>query len=102
MSEVIKDSAIKLFGRTISLPRNNEVSANGSSSDPQDCSHHSPPSSSSFPREVSSTTELEAERDKNLATVNGFVQNFHLFGSLLRGQLRLAAISHGCFEKLFV
>ncbi|TKY69667.1 Cyclic dof factor 3 [Spatholobus suberectus] len=66
MSEVIKDSAIKLFGRTISLPRN-EVSANGSSSEPappEACSHHSPPSSSSFPREVSSTTEHEAERDK--------------------------------------
>lgn len=69
MSEVvIKDSAIKLFGRTISLPRNNEVYANGCSSyehaDPplnsQDCSHHSPPSSSF----LSSTTEHEAERDK--------------------------------------
>lgn len=72
MSEVvIKDSAIKLFGRTISLPRNNEVYVNGFSSsqhapplNSQDCSHHSPPSSSSFPREVSSTTEHEAGRYK--------------------------------------
>ncbi|KAK7407380.1 hypothetical protein VNO78_09251 [Psophocarpus tetragonolobus] len=69
MSEVIKDSAIKLFGRTISLPRNNQVSANGSSSDqlpapPLDCSRHSPPSSSSFPRELSSTTEHEPHNDK--------------------------------------
>ena len=67
MSEVvIKDSAIKLFGRTISLSRNNnnnnnnnEVSssANGFSSD-----EPAPPedSSSSFPREVSSTTEYDA------------------------------------------
>ncbi|KAL2349232.1 hypothetical protein Fmac_003232 [Flemingia macrophylla] len=66
MSEVIKDSAIKLFGRTISLPRINDVSANGFSSEPtQDSSDHkNPPSSSSFPREVSSTTIREAERDK--------------------------------------
>ncbi|XP_027360334.1 cyclic dof factor 1-like [Abrus precatorius] len=71
MSEVIKDSAIKLFGRTISLPRNKEVSStNGSSSEPvhplppEDCSDHSPPSSSSSPREVNSTRDHEAERDK--------------------------------------
>lgn len=68
MSEAAKDSAIKLFGRTISLPRHKEVSANGSSSEPappQDYSHHhSPPSSSSFPREVTSTTNHEPESDK--------------------------------------
>lgn len=55
MSEVvIKDSAIKLFGRTISLPRNtkNEVSPD-EPAPPED-------SSSSFPREVSSTTEYDA------------------------------------------
>ncbi|KAL9328183.1 hypothetical protein ACSQ67_003186 [Phaseolus vulgaris] len=68
MSGAVKDSAIKLFGRTISLSRHHQVSANGSSSEPappQDYSHHhSPPSSSSFPREVMSTTEREPERDK--------------------------------------
>jgi len=68
MSEAVEDSAIKLFGRTISLSRHNKVSADGSSDEPappQDYSHHhSPPSSSSFPREVMSTTEHEPERDK--------------------------------------
>ncbi|KAK7309802.1 hypothetical protein RJT34_06833 [Clitoria ternatea] len=66
MSALIKDSAIKLFGRTISLPRHSEVSVNGSSSGPalEDCSDHSPPSSSYSPREVNSTTQHEAENDK--------------------------------------
>lgn len=52
----MKDSAIKLFGRTISLPHNRKVSANDSSSD------HSPPSYSSSPGELSSATKHEAER----------------------------------------
>lgn len=68
MSEVNKDPAIRLFGRTISLPRNNtEVSTNDSSSEPAPSllpEDHSPPSSSSSPREVNSATEHEREKDK--------------------------------------
>ena len=62
MSEV-KDSAIKLFGRTISLPFSHEV--NGSSAPaPDDCLNRSLPSSSLSPcEEDGSAGETEAEAD---------------------------------------
>lgn len=77
MPEVIKDSAIKLFGRTISLPRNREFSANdsSSSSEPAD---HSPPSSSSSPRELSFSTEHEAKRDNKVCVSLNFFFFFKL------------------------
>ncbi|KAK7274851.1 hypothetical protein RIF29_15950 [Crotalaria pallida] len=65
MPEINKDQNIRLFGRTISLPRNNTT--NDSSLLPHE--DHSPPSSSSSPREViSATTEHEAEDDKEPST----------------------------------
>ncbi|CAL0315195.1 unnamed protein product [Lupinus luteus] len=69
MHEIRKDHQnIRLFGRIISLPSN---STNDSSSEhapsllPQD---HSPPSSSSSPREAISATEHEAETYKEPST----------------------------------
>ena len=67
MSEV-KDAAIKLFGRTISLPPGRELAANGSSATAasiDDCSDHSNRSfsSSSPPEEESCRTEREAHGD---------------------------------------
>ncbi|KAE9595626.1 hypothetical protein Lal_00031191 [Lupinus albus] len=69
MHEIRKDQKIRLFGRIISLPRNN---INDSSSEhapsllPQD---HSPPSSSSSPREAEHEAETYKESStKELAT----------------------------------
>ncbi|XP_058772489.1 cyclic dof factor 1-like [Vicia villosa] len=72
MSEVINDSTIKLFGRTIFLTHNTDVSANDSSSkfDPslshEDFSDHSPHSSlsSTSPLEENSPMEHGANRYK--------------------------------------
>lgn len=61
MPEVNKDPAIKLFGRTISLPRDDSASEPAPSLLSED---HSPPSSSTSPREVNSATQHEREKDK--------------------------------------
>ncbi|KAI4314147.1 hypothetical protein L6164_027083 [Bauhinia variegata] len=68
MSEV-KEPAIKLFGRTISLPFNPQNSANDSSLPAsEDCSLNSPISSSSSPREENcELREPQARGDKELS-----------------------------------